>query len=282
VATPSADDWPVITEFQREGERWRCLADGKPLSGIMLVPEGAGPFPGILISHGLGGSAASFGLNKAREFVKWGFACIAVDYTHVGRGMGPRRPPAGKDSADRGGPPRGGASGDAPPRSGQAPGAPRRGTQHPPDYGGSPENVRRALAAIEILQKYGNADPKRIAAYGHSMGGFATIALAAHRQDILAAAAITGSGVAPRAGFPAPPLEAASKIRTPFLMMHGSVDRAVRPGQSEDLKRALDASGVPNKRHVFEGADHPIDQTNREEVFTMLRAWFTERGVLPE
>jgi dipeptidyl aminopeptidase/acylaminoacyl peptidase len=36
----------------------------------------------VLISHGLGGNAAQFGLPKAREFVKWGFVCIAPDYTH--------------------------------------------------------------------------------------------------------------------------------------------------------------------------------------------------------
>ena len=73
---------------------------------------------------------------------------------------------------------------------------------------------------------------------------------------------------------------AAEKIRTPFLMMHGSEDTTVRPSQSEQLKGILDKNKVPNERKVFEGKNHPIDQTNRDEVYALIRAWFTKNGVL--
>lgn len=249
---------PRIANLKIQGERWTCEAGGKPLDGILLKPEGKGPFPAVLISHGLGGSAESFGLNKAREFVAWGMVCIAPNYTHNARAAGAR--PGG---------PKGGG-----------PEAKGRPGQHPPDFGASEENIRRARACIEILRGLPEVDPERLGAYGHSMGGFVTIGLAASSPELLKAAAITGSGVSPRAGFPAPSAEAAAKIRTPFLILHGGADPVVRPEQSVALKAALDRGGVPNERRVFDGEGHPIDQTKRAEVFAAVREWFSKHGTL--
>jgi dienelactone hydrolase len=230
-------------KFQLDGERWNYRDGGFEMSGILLKPEGQGPFPAVLISHGLGGSAESFGMNKAREFVKWGLVCIAPNYTHNVRGPG------------------------------------RRGA-HPPDYGASAENVRRARTCVEILRGLGCVDGARIAAYGHSMGGFVTIGLAADAPDLVKAAAITGSGVAPRDGFPAPSVERARKIRAPLLILHGGSDPVVRPEQSASLKEALDGNRVAAERRVFEGEGHAIDQSRRDEVFGLIRQWFAKHGVL--
>lgn len=71
-----------IQDFKLEGQEWTCVADGKPLQGILVKPEGKGPFAALLISHGLGGNAKQFALPKAREFAKAGMVCIATDYTH--------------------------------------------------------------------------------------------------------------------------------------------------------------------------------------------------------
>jgi dienelactone hydrolase len=259
----------VVKDFQLQGERWTCQVDGRPLSGILLKPEGKGPFPAVLISHGLGGSAESFGLSKAREMVKWGLVCIAPNYTH-NVGGGPRSP-SGKppEPGQRAG--KGGKGTTAAPQ--------RRGAQ-PSDFGASEENIRRALACVEILRGLPDVDARRLAAYGHSMGGFVTVGLAAAVPDLLKAAAISGSGVAPQAGFPAPSAQAAEKIRTPLLILHGGSDPVVRPAQSDLLKQVLDRNQVPNERHVFEGQGHPIDQTNRDDVFQRMRAWFSRHGVL--
>jgi acetyl esterase/lipase len=238
--------------FKLDGERWTCELGGQQLSGILLKPDGNGPFPAVLISHGLGGSAESFGLMKAREFLKWGVVCIAPNYTHNVRGA---------------------AKGDAP--GGKA----ARGAQ-PSDYGASEENLRRARTCIEILRGLPYVDGQRIAAYGHSMGGFVTIGLAATSPDLLKAAAITGSGVAPRTGYPAPSAEFAAKIRAPFLILHGGSDPVVRPEQSASLKEVLDRNRVPNERRVFDGEGHAIDQSKREEVFGAMRDWFRRHGVL--
>ncbi|HCN28966.1 MAG TPA: hypothetical protein DIT64_09400 [Verrucomicrobiales bacterium] len=231
--------------FQLDGERWTYRDGDFAMSGILLKPEGRGPFPAVLISHGLGGSAESFGMNKAREMVKWGFVCIAPSYTHTG-----------------------GARGAA------------KGAPQPADYGASEENIRRAKTCLELASQIPEVDAKRLFAYGHSMGGFVTIGLAASSPGLLKAAAITGSGIAPRAGYPAPSTAAAQKIRTPFLILHGAADNVVRPEQSESLKKVLDQNKVPNDRLVADGQGHPIDQTMREEVFRLIREWFTQHDAL--
>src|SRR6478609_3775651 len=65
-----------------QGEKF-TLDDGTlKFSGILQKPTGKGPFPALLISHGLGGSAERFGGPKCREFVKRGFVCLAPEYTH--------------------------------------------------------------------------------------------------------------------------------------------------------------------------------------------------------
>lgn len=240
-------------KFQLEGGRWTYTEGDFTVSGILLKPAGKGPFPAVLISHGLGGSAESFGMTKAREMVTWGCVCIAPDYTHSAKAMGGQ--PGGK----------GGAGGGA---RGQIPNA-----------GASAENIRRARTCLDLLKAMPEVDSTRIAAYGHSMGGFVTIGLAAS-QAPLKAAAITGSGISPQEGYAAPSTKAAAAVRIPFLMLHGGNDTVVRPEQSLALKQVLDQNKVPNDRLVADGQGHPVDQTMREEVFKLIREWFTKHGVL--
>ena len=106
------------------------------------------------------------------------------------------------------------------------------------------------------------------------MGGFVTIGLAAKEPTRLVAAAISGSGIAPRDGFPAPSNAVAEKIKTPFIIFHGSIDNTVRPAQSLALKEILDKNGTACERHVFEEINHPVDRDKALEVFGLMRNWF--------
>ena len=42
----------------------------------------------------------------------------------------------------------------------------------------------------------------------------------------------------------------------------------------------LDKNKIANERKVFEGEDHPIDQTKRAEVYDLMRKWYEKNGVL--
>jgi dipeptidyl aminopeptidase/acylaminoacyl peptidase len=233
--------------FRLEGERWTYVGDGLSLQGVLVKPAGKGPFPALLISHGLGGNAASFGANKAREMVGWGFVCMACDYTHAVAPGGPRPDPNG----------------------------PNRQT-----FGASAENLRRASKCLDLLAALPEVDPKKLAAYGHSMGGFVTIGLAAKEPHRLVAAAITGSGISPREGFAAPSDAAAGKIKTPFIIFHGDADNTVRPDQSLALKEILDKNGVPCERHVFPGIGHPVDREKATDVYRLMRNWFAKHDLI--
>ena len=237
LVTANAEPKP-LEGFRLEGTRWTYEGDGLKMSGILLKPEGDGPFPAVLISHGKGGRAEGFGESHGRVLVGYGLVCIAPTYTH--------------------------AAGEV--------GGPRTD-------GASTENIKRARKCLDILENLPYVDKHRLGAYGHSMGGFVTIGLAAV-EPRLKAAAITGSGISPQEGYAAPSAAQAGKIRIPFLMMHGEADNTVRPSQSAALKEVLDGNKVPTEYHTYPGEGHPIDRTQGTEVHALIRKWFERHGVL--
>jgi dienelactone hydrolase len=245
-STQAAD----LAGLRRDGNSFTYELGKLKFDGILLLPSGEGPFPAVLVSHGLGGSAESFGLQKARELTKRDYACIAPNYTHnrQAAGRGPRvmsgRPSVPADEELR------------------------------KSFGASSENIDRAAKCVEILKSLPQIDSKRVYAYGHSMGGFVTIGLVAREPKLLNAAAISGSGISMRPGYPAPTAEQAAKIRTPLVMFHGADDTTVRPEQSAALRQTLDANEVPCERHVYEGVGHPVDQQKASEMYDRIHAWF--------
>jgi dienelactone hydrolase len=255
---PRLDSVAAPQGFHLDGENWTYRDTSLSLQGILLKPDGAGPFPAVVINHGMGGSARTFSLQKARAFVKWRFVCIATDYTHAGPIKRPARQPGSPPAAPA-------------PR-------PREG------LGASPENLRRARKCIEILKSLPYVDSKRIYAYGNSMGAFLTIALAAEMPDTITAAAITAGGVRtmPEGSFASPHASAAERVRCPFLIIHGSADRTVRPETSLTFKQILDENGVENKRVIFEGVGHNAHADRAAEVYPLIRAWFEQHPMIEE
>jgi dipeptidyl aminopeptidase/acylaminoacyl peptidase len=228
-----ADDLPGLS---RDGDRFTFKEGTLSFKGILVKPQGKGPFPAILISHGMGGNAEQFGMPKAREFVKRGFVCIAPDYTH------------GKRDGDR------------------------------KTFGSSPENLRRAKKCLDILQSLPEVDGERLCAYGNSMGAFLTIGLAAEEPKRLAAAVITAGGINLVAGHAAPSREQAAKIRTPFLILHGTDDTTVPPDRSVLLAQVLRENKVEHERVLFEGVAHNLHAVKAKEVNAKMEEWFRKHA----
>ena len=143
------------------------------------------------------------------------------------------------------------------------------------NYGASEENLKRASKCLDILASLPEVDAKKLCAYGHSMGGFVTIGLAAKEPDRLVAAAISGSGIAPSRRLSCSVNAAADKVKTPFIIFHGSIDNTVRP-RSRSVEGNPGQDGVANERHVFEGINHPVDREKAPEVFGLMRNWFAK------
>jgi dienelactone hydrolase len=270
LVTPAHTDAasPVIENFKLDGERWTCIADGKPLSGLLFKPEGNGPFPVVVVSHAHGVDAQNAMQHKGREFVRWGCVCIATDYTHSKReleaaGIPMRQRFCGKDAP-----------------TGERKWTPGKMRDFSQLGGAHAENIRRALACLEILRQQSCVDSTRIAAYGHSMGAFVTIALCAAAPDKIKAAAITAGGVHTQAIRASPTPDIAEKVRAPFLILHGTADKVVHPEESEQLKQILDKNKVPNERVLFEGVSHNLPNEKAAEVDRLTREWLTKYGVL--
>ena len=212
------------------------------LAGVLLKPAGSGPFPGVIVSHGFGGSATNYSRNVGTTIVKWGAVVIATNYTH-------------SLTAAIGSP----------------------GTSS--DLGASVANVQRARQVAEILRALGYVDMSRLAAHGHSMGAFVTTGLAATHPTLLRVASHTAGGVVPAGGVVAAPIEAqGSAIRTPYQMHHGDRDVVVALSADQRLATLLSAAGTTHELHVYPGAEHN-DVAFDTVVLDRVRAWYQRLGL---
>ncbi|WP_203135704.1 prolyl oligopeptidase family serine peptidase [Microbacterium sp. JZ31] len=161
-------------------------------------------------------------------------------------------------------------------------------------------DVADTAAAARGLASAGLADPARIAIKGGSAGGWTVLCAVADTDAF--AAGISRYGVADLRRLaedthdfearyldglvgPLPeaedvylsrsPLSRPESLRTPLLILQGSEDPVVPPSQSEALRDALAANGVPHKYVLFEGESHGFRQAE-----TLVRAFETELAFL--
>lgn len=211
------------------------------LSGVLLAPQGAGPFPAVVVSHGKGGAATGYSRNVGVTMRGWGMVAIATGYSH---GVMPSGAPLGADGA-------------------------------------SPENLARAYKARLLLQCVPSVDLRRVAAHGHSMGAFVTAGLLAAHGSLFVAASHTAGGIreAGQPAGPSPTVTEANRIRVPYQLHHGDLDTVVALGMDRLLAQTLTANGVRNELLVYPGLDHddvPLDAT----VLSRVRAFYMDVGVL--
>lgn len=152
--------------------------------------------------------------------------------------------------------------------------------------GGSPENVKRATRALDILvssefanQMNTNVYSSRLYLYGNSMGGFITIETASSVGGRIRAAAYTASGLMD----PYTPSGAAqaADIEAPFLMLHGENDGTVNPQASHDFAAALDSYGKTYNLVWFSNGEHNLiyDPSINNQVFQLINDWFSDTSI---
>ena len=229
------------------GATWtyRDTVDGVAydLAGILLKPAGAGPFPAIVVSHGYGGSAGNYSRNVGTTFRGWGAVVIATNYTHAG---------------------------------GVPIGAPGSAT----DLGASDANVKRARRVVEILRALGYVDMQRLAAHGHSMGAFVTLALVSTHPTVFRAASHTAGGVRVDGVVGAAPTESQGRaVTTPYQMHHGDQDAVVALAADQRFDALLAETGTVHELNVYAGYDH-AEIASDATVLTRIKAWYVARGVL--
>jgi dienelactone hydrolase len=213
------------------------------LQGVLLKPQGAGPFPAVIISHGVGGNAAGYSLGIASEMVRWGLVCIATNYTH-------------------------------------AAGVPFGAPGTPFEAGASQSNLLRAHAVHEILRLVRYVDLRRVAAHGHSAGAFVTSVLVATYPSDFRVASHTAGGSRPDAAADgiSPSDTQVRNIRVPYQLHHGELDALVPLASAQRFADTLRATGVPYELHVYGGAQHN-DVARSDTMFSRVRAWYVTHGL---
>lgn len=248
--TPSLSGGPALLitgdPESAAGATWTLtgMLDGTTvdLQGILLKPRGRGPFPAVVLSHPAGATAQSYGRELGGVMRQWGLVCIATNYTHA-RGV--------------------------------ALGSP--GTLL--EQGASATNTFRAHAAVTVLARLGYVDVRRVAAHGHSMGAFVTIAFVAEYPGDVRVASHTAGGVLLDAihvnGMPAPSVAQARRIKTPYQWHHGLRDFAV----PFLLDRRFDAAlTAPHEGHLYPRLSH-ASVAHDPEVLARIRSWYSAHGL---
>ncbi len=168
------------------------------------------------------------------------------------------------------------------------------------DPGAGPDSD--ILAGIRLLEKRGLVDPRRIAAVGHSYGGYLTAWLIGHQHfwrcavvadgvtDWTEEYELSGSGNmawtrdslggspwnprSRRLYVTGSPITDAGRITTPTLILSGTADVTVPIAESFALYHALAARGVPVRFLAIPGAAHmPQDPVQLELFYRAIERW---------
>jgi len=245
---------PPAFTFNWDGTNFTYLDAQRAFTGIMLKPAGAGPFAGIIINHGAGGSANGYSLTKAREMLPWGSVCIAPNLTHAG---------GGETNA---------------PVIGHSPENLARGL--------ACANVLASLSYVDTnrLAVFGHS-MGAFATIGHA---------AALTTRIRAAGITAGGVIPDNApggtDNASPTVTEANPVRSPFVMFHCDGDPVVPAMRSERFQQLLNGSSVLNQRFVISSNSIPNsahwhnlhqDSTVNASILTNTRTWFQAHGVLP-
>lgn len=112
--------------------------------------------------------------------------------------------------------------------------------------------VREIQAAVDYLHKQQGI--RGTAVVGFCMGGRLSLQMSLQGQQLGAAVAFYGR-----------PLDdnQASQVRVPILGLYGSEDRGIPPESVHAMQRQIEAAGVPNEFHVYDGAGHAFFNDTR-------------------
>ena len=238
--------------FDWSGTNFTYSDAARSFTGIMLKPAGNGPFPGVIISHGAGGTANGYSLTKAREISAWGVVCIGPTLTHTAGGE--------TNSYNMGFCPENLARISV------------------------CANVLASLSYVDTnrLALFGHS----MGAFA-TIGSAAVLTNRFRAAVITAGGVIPDSAGTNNA---APTVTEANPIRKPFLMFHCDGDPVVPAIRSELFQQILDTNAVLNQRILYSSNSIPNqnnwhnihqDAAINADVLTNTFQWFQARGILP-
>lgn len=209
-----------------------------PGIGVMLAavarPQGVGPFPALIVLHGTHGFARQY-VQLAQAIARGGVVGVAACWFAGGRGAGMRFiTPIGCS--------------EAPPMSSPS----------------SPASWQAIDALVRATRSLPGVRSDRIALFGHSRGGGATLSYLLARGSVQAA-------VLNSAGYPPELADRASEVKVPILMLHGRVDSPADGGSAftnvqmaRDFEAALRQADRQVEATYYEGGHNGIFSSARQ------------------
>jgi carboxymethylenebutenolidase len=227
--------------------------DGADMKTWVAIPEGNGPFPGVVVAQHAGGMD-TFIRSVCDRLAEAGFAAAAPDMYHRQDGMTFEELDAmAQDDPER------------------WPSMMAKARQMTDDQIASDAN-----AAYGLLRTLAQVGPSPIGVMGFCGGGRVAYMMAARNQDFAASAVFhAGSITEARADRPAS-LDLTSKINCPVAGFFGLDDQNPSPEHVAQISAELDKHGKAHQFHSYENTGHSfLDHTNpkayREAAAT--QAW---------
>jgi dienelactone hydrolase len=229
---PAIATWnPVAApaELNAPGAQW-IKVDGRAghkFLAAVFRPQGAGPFPVVVVLHGASGLQPSH-LALADEVARAGFLVVVGCWQLIAS------PPAAVPN----------------PVCSEAP--PQAHWQTDP----AANSGKELIAAARTLP---GARADRVGLYGLSRGGNAALWAASTGVGVQAVVADAAAHLPLRVN-PAPPStqDVVAGLAAPVLLLHGTADRIVPVDQSREYERAARALGKPVTALYFEGVGHLV------------------------
>ena len=219
-------------------------------AAALYKPEGAGPFPAVVLSHTCGGLSGNL-YNWAERFTGAGYVALVIDH------LGPR-----------------GRKFNCPPR----------------DHNVSvTEYANDAFEALRFLQGQSYVDPRRVVQMGFSWGAMAGLRIASakfarqhfgegrHFAAVISLYPYCNGQIGP--SYQDFQWNFYEDIATPLLVLLGEDDDEARPASCIQQARNNAARGQPVSWKVYPKATHAFDFANfAGQHVTFQRARFTYRG----
>ena len=229
---PAAVRWspaPEPAELRAPGAQWISVdtSSGHKLLAAVFRPQGAGPFPVVVVLHGAAG-LRSPQVSLAEDLARAGLVAVAGCWQSIA--SPPAREPNPVCSA-------------APPQT--------LWQLDPAKHSG-----QELVAAARTLP---GVRRDRVGLYGMSRGGHAALWAAATSGPVQAVVADAAAHHASQVK-PTPPstLTVVDRVAAPTLLLHGTADRAVPVAQSREYETAARKLGKPVTAVYFEGMGHQV------------------------
>ncbi|MBF0557262.1 MAG: dienelactone hydrolase family protein [Nitrospirae bacterium] len=215
----------VSQSFALEMTEISGLGPSKNVKADLILPDGNGPFPAVLVLH-TSGSVQSADIAFAKQLANYGFACLVPYYFDAyGIGEGSRALSTTK-YADN--------------------------------------TFDDFTSEINYLKTNPRIRAEKIGAVGFSMGGYWALVLAAKgsvQAGVSYYGAISGGGKNLDLKYPLTSIF--TKDSAPVLILHGSNDTTVPVQQAERLAEILDKKNTPYELKIYDGSEHRFERETK-------------------